>query len=140
MRGDHVGIIGLLRFAREEKSMIILRIWQLQTIEEVDCHLLELVLFPLRMKRIQEKRVVVAQSQFTGEPFYTDFPKRGIVPTQSRPFSVPRSSSRTNTQRSVSAGDFQSYQTQDEFPVPGAKTILRILRYVPLKTSRMTKR
>ncbi len=126
--GDHVGIVGMLKPGREEKSILILRIWTMSSLAEVDSHLLELVLIPLKMHRVQERRVAIAQSHYTGE-VYSDFPRKGMNPSQHNPYSAPRSNTGLGTQRMIPAGDYQSYRTQDEFSgIPDAKIILKILR------------
>ena len=64
----------------------------MSSLAEVDSHLLELVLIPLKMHRLQERRVAIAQSHYTGE-IYSDFPEPPIELSFQGPFVTAVTSS-----------------------------------------------
>jgi len=136
-RGEHIAVVGSLKFGPSDKSLVVLKMWKVQGREEIDFHQLSTVYIPLKLSRLHEQRIVIAQSQFTGNVSLMDPRMRGIVPSQAKPFSTPRSSIGGGRQ----GADYSSFSTQQqdqEFPVTGARVVLRLIRscYTELGISR----
>ena len=75
------------------------------------------VYIPLKLSRLHEQRIVIAQSQFTGNVSLMDPRMRGIVPSQAKPFSTPRSSIGGGRQ----GADYSSFSTQ------GRRQLIKVL-------------
>jgi len=135
-RGDHVGVIGLLKAAQDEKSITVLRIWEIRDLMEVDNHLLELALLPLRVQRIHEKRIAIAQSQFNGESVLNHRGSGGGQTTKQQLNSRLMFSGSGGVQRGLlppgggdvgRGGGLGRFQEQAE-GIPGVKAVHRVLR------------
>ena len=67
LEGSLVRVVGQVRSGREQSWVTAYRVAPVLSRAEVDSHLLEVVLLPLRLARMHQKTVDLAQASFTGQ-------------------------------------------------------------------------
>ena len=61
-----VKVVGELRWGREQPLVTAFRVSPVVGLAEADCHLLQVVLVPLRQRRMEERAAALAQAAFAG--------------------------------------------------------------------------